>query len=71
MRSFLDQFNVASKTGALSMSLNALAFPEEFDQVPFKDGGDVELKCNPDKLTDAGQKVRDAFDNLAPAWPVQ
>ncbi len=71
MRSFLDQFNVASKTGALSMSLNALAFPEEFDQVPFKDGGDVELKCNSDKLTDAGQKVRDAFDNLAPAWPVQ
>ena len=71
MRHSLDKFMVGSKISGLSMSLNALVFPEEFNQVPFKDGGDVKLKCNSDKLTDEGRKVRDTFDNLAPAWPVQ
>ncbi len=68
MRHSLDKFMVGSKISGLSISLNALAFPEEFDQVPFKDGGDVKLKCHADKLTDEGRKVRDAFCNLAPVW---
>ena len=71
MNKSLNQF-AGSKINALSMSLNALAFPDDFpdkfDQM-FKDGNDVETKCNTDQLTDEGQAVHDAFNNLTPAWP--
>ena len=68
MRNSLDKFNVASKVSGLSMSLNALAFPKEFNQVPFKDGEDVKKKCS-GALTAEGQKVCEAFKELDPVWP--
>ncbi len=71
MRKSLDEF-AGSKTvqdiGISSISLDALAFPAEF-QIPFKNGGEVKQKCDTDKLTDEGQQVCDAFNNLTPAWP--
>ena len=69
MSQTLDEF-VGSKTGGtLSMSLNALAFPKEFDRIPFNDGKDVKQKCDTDQLTPEGQAVRDAFNHLTPVWP--
>ena len=60
----------SSKTGGtLSMSLNAFAFPEEFNQVPFNSGQHVKEKCLTEKLSSEGQMVRDAFSQLCPAWP--
>ena len=50
------------------MSLSALAFPEEFNQIPFKNGGDVKKKCFTEELTDEGRMVCDAFARLAPVW---
>ena len=71
MRKSLDEF-AGSKTvqdiGISSMSLDALAFPAEFE-IPFKNGGEVKQKCDTGKLTDKGRQVRDAFNKLAPAWP--
>ena len=57
----LDQFAMSKTGGELSMSLNALKFPEEFDQVPFKNGQEVIDKCFTDELTAEGRRVRDAF----------
>lgn len=65
----LDQCARSKTEGDLSMSLNALAFPEEFNQVPFKNGQDVMEKCFTDELTAEGRKVRDAFADLTPVWP--
>ena len=65
MSQTLDEF-AGSKINGLSMSLNALAFPDEF-QMPFKNGGEVMAKCT--SLTPEGRAVRDAFNNLAPVWP--
>ena len=50
------------------MSLNAFAFPEEFNQVPFKYGQDVKEKCDTFELSDEGRIVRDAFAGLTPVW---
>ena len=49
-------------------SSSALAFPEEFDRIPFENGQDVREKCDTNKLSDEGRMVRDAFARLAPAW---
>ena len=57
-----------SKINGLSMSLNALAFPDEF-QIPFADGAEVTQQCDTARLTLKGRKVRDAFNNLVPVWP--
>lgn len=65
----LGEFARFKTNGALSVSLSALAFPEEFNQVPFKNGQDVKEKCFTEKLTDEGRLVRDAFAGLTPAWP--
>ena len=65
----LDQFAASKTGGTLSMSLNALAFPKEFDLIPFNDGDDVKLKCDSRQLTAEGLKVRNAFNNLTPVWP--
>lgn len=56
----------SSKTNGLSMSLEALAFPDGF-QIPFKDMKEVEdeEKCD----TDKGQQVLNAFNKLEPVWP--
>lgn len=75
-RKFIKETNehldnlVRSKTDEpLSMSLQALAFPEKFDRIPFRDGRDACLKCLADKLTDEARMVRDAFGALTPPWP--
>ena len=65
----LDEFARSKTGGMLSMSLNALAFPEDFNQVPFENGQDVRKKCDTLKLSSEGQMVRDAFAALTPAWP--
>ena len=71
MNQFLNQF-AGSKINGLSMSLNALAFPDDFpdkfDQM-FKDGDDVKTKCNTDQLTPGCKAGRDAFNNLTQLWP--
>ena len=64
----LDQFAQSKTEGKLSMSLNALAFPEEFNQVPFRNGQDVMEKCFTDKLTHEGRRVRNAFAGLTLVW---
>lgn len=66
MRKSLDEF-AGSKINGLSMSLDALAFPEEFTR-PFTDGADVQKKCDTHRQTDEVLRVRDAFNNLAPVW---
>ena len=65
----LNEFARSKTGGILSMSLNALAFPEEFNQIPFKNGQKVRRKCDTFELSDEGRMVRDAFDRLTPAWP--
>ena len=62
----LNEF-ASSKINGLSMSLDALAFPEGFE-IPFKDGDDVRKKCFNHQLPPEGQAVRDAFNNLTPVW---
>ncbi len=65
----LDEFARSKTDGTLTMSLNALAFPEEFNQVPFQNGQDVRKKCSTKELSAEGRMVRDAFARLTPAWP--
>ncbi len=65
---FLDEFADSKTGGTLSMSLNALAFPEEFE-IPFKNGEEVKDKCNTLQLTEEGQAICNAFHKLAPVWP--
>ncbi len=64
----VDEFARSKTGGTLSMSLNAFAFPEEFNQVPFKYGQDVKEKCDTFELSDEGRMVRDAFAGLTPVW---
>ena len=52
--------------GAWSMSLEARAFPEAFDRVPFPDGKTLKAECRTDGLTVEGRTVRDAFFRSAP-----
>ncbi len=63
---FLDKFDVGSRIDGLTMSLDALAFPEDF-KLPFKNGEEVKQKCNPysERLTAEGRIVRDAFNGLS------
>lgn len=53
----------------LTMSLCALAFPKEFDEVPFENGKDVKEECLSDELTEKGRIVRDAFAELTQVFP--
>ena len=64
----LDEF-AASKINGLSMSLDVLAFPEDFDKVPFCNGEQVKEKCNNPQLTEEGRSILDAFNNLVQVWP--
>lgn len=64
----LDEFARSKTEGTLSMSLNAFAFPEEFNQIPFKNGQDVRKKCSTKELSTEGRMVRDAFAGLTPVW---
>ena len=67
MSKSLNKF-AGSKINGLSMSLDALAFPEGF-RIPFANGKQVKEKCDTHRLTDEGQEIRDAFHELAPVWP--
>lgn len=66
MRNHLDAFDIGSRIDGLGMSLDALAFPKDFDQVPFADGAETEQECNTTSLTPKGENVRDAFEGLKP-----
>ncbi len=65
----LHEFARFKTDGALSMSLRALAFPKEFEEVPFQNGQEVKEKCFTEELTTEGRKVRVAFERLTPVWP--
>ena len=68
-RENLARFDIGSRIGGLSMSLDVLAFPEWFDRLPFANGEQVRSQCGASGLTEAGRKVRDAFDGLASVYP--
>ncbi|MCY3709371.1 MAG: hypothetical protein OXG26_10785 [Caldilineaceae bacterium] len=62
----LDEFARSKTDGSLTMSLNGLAFPEEFNKIPFENGQDVRKKCSTKELSAEGRMVRDAFAGLTP-----
>ena len=51
------------------MSLDALAFPEWFDRLPFSDGTDACESCDRPELTERGREIIDAFDGLTSVYP--
>ena len=53
----------------MSMSFDVLAFPESFNRLPFTNGAHVLERCYQAELTDAGRKIRDAFDGLTSVCP--
>lgn len=61
---------VPGRTGLseLSMSLDALAFPESFDPLPFTDGAEVRDSCNRPELSERGRKIVDAFNGLTSVY---
>ena len=67
MRNTLERFDVGSRLPGLSLSLDALAFPDDFTTLPFTDGGEVRKLCGGEDCTEAARRVRDAFANLKPA----
>ena len=67
MSKSLDEFS-GSKIHGLSMSLDALAFPADF-QMPFGNGKQVKDRCDTHRLTAEGWQIRDAFNELTPVWP--
>ena len=68
-REHLRRFDVGSKIEGLSLSLDALAFPDWFDKLPFANGGQVHAECGGTELTETGRKIRDAFYGLASVHP--
>ena len=62
----IDAFIARSGIDGLTMSLDALVFPRDFDQIPFADGEEVKRKCDTTRLTPEGGKIRDAFAGLTP-----
>ena len=68
-RAHLSRFDVGSRIAGLSMSLDMLAFPGWFENLPFATGGGVLAMCGANTLTEAGRQVRDAFNGLAPVYP--
>ncbi len=63
--------SIGDEPGArdLSMSLDALAFPEWFDCLPFSDGAEVRDFCDRPELTRKGRMVVDAIDGLTSVYP--
>ena len=51
------------------MSLDALAFPEWFDRLPFSDGAGVRNSCDRPELTEKGRIVVEAVDGLTSVCP--
>ena len=68
-RENLTRFDIGSRIDGLSMSLDVLALPEWFDSLPFANGEEVRAECDTAELTEAGRKVRDAFDGLTSVCP--
>ena len=68
-REHLTRFDIGSRTKGLSMSLDMLAFPDWFDRLPFATGGEVRAACDSATLTEAGRRVRSAFDGLTSVCP--
>ena len=62
----LDAFIASSGIDELTMSLDALFFPKDFDQIPFTGGEEVKQKCDTTQPTPEGGKIRDAFAGLTP-----
>lgn len=62
----IDAFIARSGIDGLTMSLDALVFPRDFDRIPFADGEEVKQKCDTTRLTPEGGKIRDAFAGLTP-----
>ena len=56
-------------TLGLSMSLDALAFPDRFDRLPFGNGTEVRASCDRPELTETGRKIFEAFDGLTSVFP--
>ncbi len=64
----LGAFAKEKTDGHLSMSLHALAFPDWFSQLPFKNGGEATKHCDRDDLTNEARRIRDAFLELTTLW---
>ena len=64
MREHLKKFETESRIPELSISLNALAFPDNFDAIPFANGGEVKKLCGGNDWTTQARRVREAFENL-------
>lgn len=62
----IDAFIARSGIDGLTMSLDALVFPKDFDRIPLADGEEVKQKCDTTQLTPEGGKIRDAFAGLTP-----
>ena len=56
-------------TRGLSMSLDALAFPEWFDRLPFGNGTEVHDSCDRPELTETGREIIEVFDGLTSVYP--
>ena len=52
-----------------SMSIDVLAFPGPFDQLPFANGADVRRSCGERRLTETGREILDAFHGLHSVYP--
>ena len=50
----------------LGMSLDALAFPEWLDRLPFACGAETRDSCGGPQLTENGRTIVDAFNDLTP-----
>ena len=69
VRENLTRFHIGLRMQELSMSLDVLAFPEWFHNVPFADGGEVRAECENAELTEVGRKILAAFNGLASLYP--
>ena len=68
-REHLKRFDIGSRIAGLSMSLDALTFPDWFDCLPFSDSTEVRSCCDREELTDTGRHIRDAFKGLISVCP--
>ena len=68
-REGLKRLDIGSRIDGLSMSLDVRAFPDWFDHLPFANGADVIASCNRAEITDTGQKIRGAFEELNSVFP--
>lgn len=65
-RESLDAVPERTGLSGFQMSLDALAFPEWFDRLPFTHGAEVCESCDRPELNGHGRKIVDAFNGRAP-----